>query len=228
MNTNLPLIPKSLNILLIEDDVNLAEQLSYFLEKRGFNVSLSRSIQETLHLLNASKYDTLILDRLLPDGDSLNWLNKIKQSHQGKVILLSALGRVTNRIEGYQAGADIYLAKPVNPDELLAILINFTQSHQSARLENNNWHIKHHKLITPQNVSIHLTSREYLIVETLIKNTPEVVLKEKIIQTIGVNSHGYDTRSLDTTIYRIRNKIKEATIEKIPIVTHHGLGYSWE
>jgi DNA-binding response OmpR family regulator len=215
------------DILLIEDEAMLAEQLIHFLSKRGFSVTLSRTIKETYSILATQSFNLLILDRLLPDGDSLACLDDFKQVHHGEIIILSALGRTQSRIDGYDAGADIYLAKPVDLDELLAIVRSFSKR-SVKKFKQKHWQINDNKLTSPLGVCIQLSSREYLIIQQLINNAPNVVKKVQIIELIGVNYDTYDIRSLDTTLYRIRNKIKQATAETLPILTYHGVGYSWK
>jgi DNA-binding response OmpR family regulator len=227
MNSNVSKITITPDILLVEDEVMLAEQLVHFLSKRGFSVMLSRSIEETHSILATQSFNLLILDRLLPDGDSLACLDDFKQVHHGRTIILSALGRTQSRIEGYDAGADIYLAKPVDLDELLAIICSFNKSGKKSAKQKH-WQIEDNNLTSPLGACIQLSSREVLIIQQLINNSPDIIKKAKIIESIGVNCETYDIRSLDTTLYRIRNKIKQATSETLPILTYHGVGYSWK
>ncbi|WP_044409354.1 response regulator transcription factor [Thiomicrospira microaerophila] len=228
MNSKAPTRPAQLQILLVEDETLLAEQLSHFLTKRGFLVSITRCINETRDRLKTQSFDLLLLDRLLPDGDSLASLDEFKQFHPGVIIILSALGLRQNRIEGYHAGADIYLSKPVDLDELLAILDSVSQRITQTDIAHRYWTIHHHELRSPQGVHIPLSSREALIIQQLIDNAPNPVKKAHIVESIGADYNTYDTRSLDTTLYRIRNKIKQATSESVPILTYHGVGYGWK
>ena len=227
MNSNVSKTTITPDILLVEDEVMLAEQLVHFLSKRGFSVMLSRSIEETHSILTTQSFNLLILDRLLPNGDSLACLDDFKQVHHGKTIILSALGRTQSRIEGYDAGADIYLAKPVDLDELLAIVQSFNKK-TIETVKQKQWQIVESNLTSPLGVCIPLSSRECLIIQLLINNAPHVVKKAKIIESIGVNCETYDTRSLDSTLYRMRNKIKQTTSETLPILTYNGVGYSWK
>lgn len=110
-----------LKVLLVEDDVNLCKSLSFQLRKENFIVDICNDGEDGLFLINEDCYDLIILDRMLPSIDGISILSKIREKGiNTPVILLTALGEVKDRITGLDCGADDYIVKPFDFNELLA------------------------------------------------------------------------------------------------------------
>ena len=110
-----------MRLLLIEDDKRLCDSLGFYLERRGFTVDICHDGEEGLLLIQEQAHDLILLDRMLPSLDGASVLKKIRAGHIcTPVILLTALGEVNDRIEGLNCGADDYLVKPFDFEELTA------------------------------------------------------------------------------------------------------------
>ena len=110
-----------MRILLIEDEAEMARLLASRLSREGFAVDVGRTLEDTITTLKSSNYDIILLDRRLPDGDGLSLLPTLREIQPGLgVILLTALDALNERVSGLDAGADDYLVKPFEEEELVA------------------------------------------------------------------------------------------------------------
>ncbi|AHF01785.1 transcriptional regulator [Thiomicrospira aerophila AL3] len=222
-----------LTLLLIEDEEDLAYQLQRFLIKRGYAVQISFDIRHSLALINEQTFDAVLFDRLLPDGDALEVVNQIKDHHAGLLLIMSALGRVKDRIAAFDLDVDYYLPKPVDLDELLAILAHYARTKQSLAKDKNlsaqmKWSLVSNQLICPAGIQITLTARETIMMALLIDHAGSLVSKEMLMNALNKNYDTYDPKALDSAVYRIRNKVDAVAQHAMPLETVHGLGYIWQ
>lgn len=229
--------PSRLALLLIEDEVDLAQQFKRFLVKRGFSVSVSHDLNHSLALLSDQVFDGVLFDRLLPDGDALESIEKIKHAHDGLLLIMSALGQVKERVLAFRHDVDYYLPKPVDMDELLAILEHYERSRLSSerllKTEEQEasvtsaWRLHFSMLIAPNGQEVQLTTREALMVGLLLKRMDDIVTRSELILAMNKRPENYDPKALDSAMYRIRQKIEEHDSLPVPFETVHGLGYVW-
>ena len=106
------------NILIIDDDRRLRELLENFLKEKKYNIYLSDDFSSAQDILKFFIFDLVIIDRMMPSGDGINLIEIVKENTKTPVILLTAMGESENRIEGFKYGADDYLSKPFEPEEL--------------------------------------------------------------------------------------------------------------
>lgn len=109
-----------MKILVVDDEIKLAEYLRKGLTEEGFIVDVAHNGVDGLHLASAGQYDLIVLDRMLPGIDGLGVLAALRQSKQTPILMLTALGRVEDRVGGLQSGTDDYLVKPFVFSELVA------------------------------------------------------------------------------------------------------------
>jgi two-component system, OmpR family, response regulator len=212
-------------ILLLDDETDLREEVADYLRNQGFEVDEAGSLREFDHKTRATQYDIVILDRVLPDGDSLDCVDDFRaQSPHCGVIMFTARDSSRDRISGYKMGADYYLTKPIRMDELLAICMTLSrrlQSHKIWRLNTADW-----LLTTPDNQAIHLTGLEYVFMSVLAKHSPKPVTRKSLVEALGKSEDSYDPRNLDALVLRLRKKVAEVTNSPLPLQTVHGSGYS--
>jgi DNA-binding response OmpR family regulator len=222
-------VETSLNVLLVEDNISLAEEMISFLSANKMIVSHASNIIQLNSLLTKNTYSLLILDRLLPDGDAIEHLSNIKSHHTGCIVILSALSMSHERIVGLNSGADYYLAKPVDLNELLAVIYAVNRKVNTSPALSS-WLLLEEKnsLQTPNNVEISLTGTEFNLVATLMHQQNKVLKREDIVYTLGFEPSNYDVRSLDTIVCRLRAKIRKISGDKIPIHTFSKVGYAWK
>jgi two-component system OmpR family response regulator len=212
-------------ILLLDDESDLREEVAAYLRHQGYDVDEAASLRQFDVQTRMVQYDIVILDRLLPDGDSLERVDAFRADHpQCGVIMFTARDSSKDRISGYAMGADYYVTKPIRMDELAAIVGTLNrriQSTQIWRLNSARW-----VLTTPDNQSVNLTGLEYIFVSVLSQHAPKPVSRKHLLEALGKDQDSYDPRNLDALVLRLRKKVGEATKTPLPLKTMHGAGYS--
>ncbi|GEA59419.1 response regulator transcription factor VxrB [Vibrio comitans] len=212
-------------LLLVEDDKNLADGLLVSLEQAGYNCLHSETIADTAALWE--KADLVILDRQLPDGDSISKLAEWKEIKSVPVILLTALVTVKDKVSGLDAGADDYLTKPFAEAELFArIRANLRSPGSEAGTDDS-------KVITDNLVidkatrevhykgdSISLTRTEFDLLMFLASNLGRVFTRDELLDHVWGYNHFPTTRTVDTHVLQLRQKLPGIDIE-----TLRGVGY---
>ena len=233
MNSNKP------NILLVEDEEHLHHSIKLNFELEGYAITSSYNGSQALEALEAEYFDLIVLDLMLPDIDGINIVEHVRLNNiDTPILILSAKNSSTHRILGLKKGADDYLTKPFNLEELLLrvdklIHKNKKIQSQSAQLEyyefgNNTIDFKG---LTARNFNNHhfkLSKKEMLLLKLLIENKGEVVTREKILQMVwGYNVYP-TTRTIDNFILNFRKYFETDT--RIPKYFHsvRGIGYKFE
>lgn len=221
-------------LLLIDDDVSLAEMLHEFLELHGFQVDIVHEGESGLRRIDDDPPDLVILDVMLPDISGFDVLKRLRVDHDLPVIMLTARGDESDRIFGLMGGADDYLPKPFNPLELTvriqAVLKRSTSdaAKQPARDTLIVGPLKMNLKRRTMNVNdtpVQLTAAEMRVLEQLMRRPGEVLSRARLTQTaLDRPIEAYD-RSIDTLISKIRSKLTTAGISNQCIRGLRGHGY---
>ena len=217
----------AIRVLIIEDEADLLDAKLSFLKLDGFTVHGVGSLREADHWLLSHTHDILVLDLGLPDGDGLAWLAaRADLVHQG-VIITTARGESPARVSGARAGADAYLVKPVQLEELSALIGNLMRrrpqiASQIWKLNVLNWTLK-----SPLGVSMKLTSNELKVMKIVTPYPGKVVSRHAIVVGLGHDPDIYDPRRLEILIRRLRSKAETCFGLHFPLDTAHGEGYSF-
>ncbi len=220
------------NILIADDEQPLANFLSRGLKAEGHHCHCVHQLHELVPFLRQHSPEILILDRMFGDEDSLFMIENIKSLPNAPMILmLTALDEVTDRVAGLKAGADDYLCKPFDFEELLARIIALVRlqlqgesSEQSDRIEVANLTINRQERIALLfNKELKLTRIEYMLLLYLVENKGRVVTRERILSRVWNTSEDPHTNVVDVYISRLRKKIEDDTA--LQIVTLRGNGY---
>ncbi|MGA1341804.1 MAG: response regulator [Hyphomonas sp.] len=217
------------HILIIDDDDRIRDLTKRFLTMKGFRVSGAADSAAARRLMENMAFDLAILDIMMPGEDGLSLLNAIRRgpARETPVMLLTARGQTSDRIEGLRSGADDYLAKPFEPEELVlrceAIL---RRSQKSAPPPDE---IEMSGLVfnaargelKSGNERIRLTDAELQLLTVLTRNAGEPVSREDLAE---LTSAGLE-RSVDVQVTRLRRKIEPNPKEPIHIQTVRGIGY---
>ena len=216
------------NILLVDDDDRLRDLISIYLKEKGYIISVCRDIDEAEDLTNYLLFDLIILDRMLPSGDGVNLIKKIKFKSDTQIHLLTALGETRNRIEGLKFGADDYLPKPFEPEELFLRINTILRRYENSRLDSKivtfgEYKFDLKKLILKRNdENIYLTEGEKNLIYILAKKVNNTVTREALAQGDVKES---DLRKVDVQITRLRQKIEKNPKKPSFIQTIRGRGY---
>lgn len=220
-----------MRVLLVEDEIRLAEALAHILKKNGFVTEVVNDGLEGSYLAETNNYDVIILDRMLPNKDGVEILRDLRNNGiQTPVIFLTAKDTVQNRVEGLNAGADDYLIKPFSKEELIARVNALSRRSQTLIFQEN---IKLSSL--ELNVSqceaylfgekIKLSLKEMQLLELLLRNKGQVLSKEQILNRIWGYNSDVEIKNVDLYIFYLRKKI-DFSKAGIALETIRGIGYS--
>lgn len=212
-----------ISIAIIEDDADLAEEIAFYLHYQGMRVAVFDNGVSFENWLKKNFCDVLILDLTLPQEDGLAIAKRLSARADLRIIMLTARVMKHHRIEGFEAGADMYLQKPVDFEELVAIIKRLVK-----RLPENNqpvWKLKTHTshLITPNNEVIKLTTSENHFLRCLSDAENYYLDRRELEKGLWGASDLYTTRRLEVLVCRLRQKISPLSDDFIQ--TYHGEGY---
>jgi len=218
-----PLSSPAHRLLLVEDDGDLAEVLTAALADEGYLVDHARDGHQGLHLGLTRPYDVLVIDRMLPALDGLELLTRLRaRAVPARALLLSGLGTVHDRITGLDAGADDYLAKPFDLDELSARLRALVRRvHEGARtlrIGAGSLDLELREAVLPSGDRIALSAREFELLQ-LLATRPRAVHSRADLRR-RVFGQSVAASIVDTYVYYLRRKLGRAVVRTV-----HGLGY---
>jgi DNA-binding response OmpR family regulator len=181
------------------------------------------------------QYALAILDLSLPDQDGLVLSQYLRNNTDMRIILLTARSTIEDKLIGYNAGADIYLVKPVDFRELSASIDSLLRrlqheeldtQHESIQTTTTCWTLICNKwtLQTPQGNSFKLTAKEFDFIQLLVSDNKKVATRLALLKSLGYLNNEFGNRSLESLVNRLRRKLN-TTISDSPIQTSHGVGY---
>ncbi len=213
-------------ILIIEDEKKLAEVMMLYLKNEGYDVVVMNDGEKGEEAIDEGDYDLIILDIMMPKKDGWSLLRKIKNIVDTPVIITTARGEEEDRIFGLELGAIDYMVKPISMKELilrakLRIRKDTMEKQESYKFENMD--ISEEKRIVTENGSeITLTPKEFDLLLFLCKNPEQVFKREQLLQKVWAYDFMGDTRTVDTHIKNLREKIEYCNKH---IKTVWGVGY---
>lgn len=228
MNTARPHGAPGARILIVEDDPQIRELLEQTLAGEGFRCTACGDVRSGLRLLKLDLPDLLLLDRVLPGGDGLHLLRRLREVSQLPVLLLTSLKSEDDKVEGLEAGADDYLAKPFGLRELLArvraLLRRGQREEPTDGLSLGELRLDlAGRRAFAGDAPLELTPLEFKVLRSLALSRERVLARDELIELAwGVEYDGYD-RAVDTLIKRLRKKIDGPGMPAIR--TARGQGY---
>ncbi|MBZ9684861.1 response regulator transcription factor [Clostridium estertheticum] len=222
-------------ILIVEDDKPIKKFMKVSLEAQGYKCIETEFGNAAITLIFSHNPDIIILDLGLPDMDGLNVIDKVRESTKARIIVVSARGRESEKVEALDKGADDYLTKPFSVAELLArtrvALRHFNQDNNSQNDVQSVFVVKDLKIdfekhrVTILNEEIHLTPMEYKLVELMSRYAGRVLTHKYIVDEIWGSYFDNDSQSLRVFMANIRRKIEKNPAEPQYILTEVGVGY---
>jgi two-component system, OmpR family, response regulator len=217
-------------LLIIEDDTHINQMLSELLTQAGYEVSSAYSGTEGLLLLQSQEFSMILLDLMLPGKSGQEVLEEIRQTSSVPVIVLTAVDTKESTIAFLRAGANDYLAKPFNNEELLVRIEVQLRNHTPLAQES----FLHYKDITLDleqfsasvaGQPINLSKREFEILHTLMKNPKKVFSKSNLYETVWEDAFYGDDNTINVHISKLRNKLAQANPDEEYIQTVWGIGF---
>jgi two-component system phosphate regulon response regulator OmpR len=214
------------HILLVDDDEGIRSLVKKYLNENNFLVTTSDSAENASEKVKIIKFDLIILDIMMSGKSGLDFINDHKKDLDTPIILLTAKGEASERVEGLELGADDYLAKPFEPKELILriknILTKTIKINQKRIIEFENVKIDLNKLlIIKDKKEFKINNTEKIILEKMINNPGNTFSRESIGQLINLDKE----RSIDVIITRLRKKIEFDPKNPKFLQTIRGAGY---
>ncbi|MCS3532534.1 response regulator transcription factor [Chryseobacterium sp. JUb7] len=223
-----------MKVLIIEDNTRVSALLKRGLESQGYQIYISEDAEDALVMVERISFDLVITDIMLPQMNGIELSKIIKQKNPDlPIIMLTALGTIDEKIEGFDAGADDYMVKPFEIRELYArikaVLLRKSSSPKKNELSNI---IEYQNLIVNKNTNrvfrddkeINLTPKEFKLLVFLMSNAERVLSREEIAENVWGNHFDTGTNYIDVYIAYLRKKIDKDFNEKL-IHTKPGMGF---
>jgi len=229
---------KKYSILLVEDEENLHEALKLNLELEGYEVTSAYNGASALKAVESEYFDLIIMDVMLPEIDGINVTETIRLKHiDVPILILSAKNTSADRVLGLKKGADDYLSKPFNLEELILRVQKLIEKNKRLQdkssigdtyaFGNNTIDFKAQEARTKSGEKIQLSRKESMLLKLLIENKNEVVPREKILQAVwGYNVYP-TTRTIDNFILNFRKYFEEDSRNPKYFHSVRGVGYKY-
>lgn len=229
---------QKLSILLVDDEENLQDALRLNFEMEGYEVTSAYDGPAALKALQNEYFDLIILDVMLPEIDGVAVCENIRLTNSEiPILMLSAKNQSADRVLGLKKGADDYLTKPFNLEELLLRVQNLIQKSQRISgkesvsdefvFGNNKVNFKSQECTDKEGNTLPLTKKEVMLLKLLIENKNEVVTREKILQAVwGYNVYP-TTRTVDNFILNFRKYFEEDSRHPKYFHSIRGIGYKF-
>lgn len=223
-----------MNILMIEDDKELCEAVSFRLEQEGFSVTACHDGEEGLYYMQESPFDLVILDRMLPHMNGIEVLKEARSRQiRTPVLMLTALGELNDRLAGLNGGADDYMVKPFAFEELLARIrcllrrpAVYQDSVKSISLDDVSF-VPETRTLSSREKTCTLSSREGELMEVFLRNPGQTLPRQLLLSRVWGLEADVEEGNLDNYIHFLRRRLK--TVEStLQIRTVRGIGYQLE
>lgn len=219
-------------ILIVDDEPSITEFVSYAMQKEGYVTEVASDGEEALHKIEQQHFDLFILDIMLPNIDGYELCRRIRAKMSTPILFLSARDTELNKVVGLELGADDYLAKPFGVRELLARTRALLRRSQGTEMTSGNE-------ITAGGITLNedthvaqgdkgpidLTPREFELLACLMRNAGKVVSREDLLHDAWTWEFITETKTVDTHIKRLRDKIEAAGYDPKLVETVRGYGY---
>ena len=222
------------HILIIDDDLKLTALITKFLENHSFKVSSFDNPKKALEVLREKhSFELIILDITMPEMDGFQVLREIRKNSTIPIIMLTARGEVSDRIVGLELGADDYMPKPFEPEELIARIQSILRRIKSPETMVDNLSFEHlaidklkqEVMLNGQLVALSTTEFEALLL--FAENCGQILDRDFLVENLrGISWQSYD-RSIDVLVSRLRSKLNKLDPDTEYIKTIHGVGYKF-
>ncbi|TCZ81248.1 response regulator transcription factor [Paenibacillus albiflavus] len=229
------------SILVVDDEERIRRLLRMYLEKEGYEIDEAEDGETALEKASQTNYDLILLDVMLPGIDGVEVCAKLRQVKSTPVIMLTAKGEETNRVQGFEAGADDYVVKPFSPREVIyRVKAILRRSSATAFLSKDTYssnnivfphlvieHDAHRVSADGQEVA--LTPKEYELLHFLAVSPDKVFSREELLKDVWNYEFFGDLRTVDTHVKRLREKLNKVSVDAAAMITTvWGVGYKLE
>ncbi len=224
----------SRKVLVVDDEKLIVKGVRFSLEQDGMEVDCAYDGEEALEKIKANAYDIILLDIMLPKMDGFEVCQQVREFSDVPILMLTAKGDDMDKILGLEYGADDYITKPFNILEVKARIKAITRRTAKAEKQKKDDSIikasdmtldTDSKRLHIQDREVNLTSKEFDVLELLVKNPDKVYSREKLLQLVWGSQYPGDVRTVDVHIRRLREKIEVNPSNPKYVHTKWGVGY---
>ena len=220
-------------ILLVDDEPLILKGLKYTLEQEGYETDSATDGEEALRKFENSAYDLILLDVMLPKKDGIEVCQRIRETSEVPIIMLTAKGEDMDKILGLEYGADDYMTKPFNILEVKARIKTIFRRVSTGLQQQEQRVIRVHDMdvnLVKRSVvlggkDVKLTAKEFDLLQLFVTNRGPVFSREQMLETVWKYDYAGDARTVDVHIRRLREKIERDTTKPEFIFTKWGVGY---
>ena len=230
-----------IKLLVVDDEERIRRLLKMYLEREGYIVEEAENGKIALQLALENEYNCILLDIMMPEKDGIEVITELREHKETPVILLTAKGEESNRVEGFELGADDYIVKPFSPREVVLrvkALLKRSSAYSAAQgvsiskdiVVFPHLTIDHdaHR-VTADGIEVSLTPKEYELLYFLAKSPDKVFDREHLLKEVWHYDFFGDLRTVDTHVKRLREKLNRVSEKAAKmIVTVWGVGYKFE
>jgi DNA-binding response OmpR family regulator len=222
-------------ILIVDDEPAVTDLLAYNIRKASYEVRVAADGSEALRLARETHPDLILLDVMIPGLDGLDVCRELRKTSSTPVIMITALGEEVDRIVGLELGADDYICKPFSVRELMARIKAVLRRSQSEEKDKPASSLllgpggleldPESRQVTAGGTSLALTRLEFEVLFILLQNAGRVLTRERLLELAWGYDFSGDSRTVDSTVKRLRAKLRTVSIEADSIEAVRGVGY---
>ncbi len=228
-------------VLVVDDEERIRKLLKMYLEREDFEVVEAEDGETALQIGLESEFDIILLDLMLPEMDGIEVCEKLRKEKATPIIMLTAKGEESNRVHGFEAGADDYVVKPFSPREVVLRVKALLRRSTSTKFLHTDTASKDvlvfphltidndaHRVMA-DNKEINLTPKEYELLLYLAKTPDKVYSREQLLKDVWNYEFFGDLRTVDTHVKRLREKLNRVSADAASMIsTVWGVGYKFE
>ncbi|WP_203114132.1 response regulator transcription factor [Alicyclobacillus sp. TC] len=221
-------------VLVVDDDPNIIDLIRMYLQNQGFQVSTAHNGNSALSKLQTETIHIVVLDLMMPEMDGWELCQIIQKNHPVPVLMVTARGEMSDKLEGFKLGADDYIVKPFDPNELTARVVSLLRRSYLSQMQIQLSTVRYHDFkidnqaheVYIKDKKLELSPREYQLISILTQHPNQVLTRQQLIDLVwGIDFLGED-RAVDVLVKRLRKKIPSNPHYQISTV--RGIGYKFE
>lgn len=216
------------NILVVEDDKNLRKLITTYLQRNKYNTYEATNGEEALNVLDQSYIDLIVSDIMMPKMDGYELIKSLREAkYDVPILIITAKSEIEDKKEGFLLGADDYMVKPIDIEEMLLrvqVLLRRSKSASEKKMQIGDLLLNYNQLsVIKKDKVYNLAQKEFYLLYKLLSTPNTIFTRQELIEEVWGLESDSDYRTVDVHIKRIREKMKD--VEEFEIVTIRGIGY---
>ncbi|MFQ9501925.1 MAG: response regulator transcription factor [Clostridia bacterium] len=216
------------NILVVEDDKNLRKLITTYLQRNKYNTYEATNGEEALNVLDQSYIDLIVSDIMMPKMDGYELIKSLREAkYDVPILIITAKSEIEDKKEGFLLGADDYMVKPIDIEEMLLriqVLLRRSKSASEKKIQIGDLLLNYNQLsVVKKDKVYNLAQKEFYLLYKLLSTPNTIFTRQELIEEVWGLESDSDYRTVDVHIKRIREKMKD--VDEFEIVTIRGIGY---